>query len=39
MMASYESAVQRWIDGLAGIPGVAASRAIPMRPDNLLEGP
>jgi uncharacterized pyridoxal phosphate-dependent enzyme len=25
----YESTVQRWIDGLAGIPGVAASRGYP----------
>ena len=28
-MAWYESTVQRWIDGLAGIPGVAASRGYP----------
>jgi L-seryl-tRNA(Ser) seleniumtransferase len=29
MNARYESAVQRWVDGLAGIPGVAASRGYP----------
>jgi uncharacterized pyridoxal phosphate-dependent enzyme len=29
MMGSYEAAVQGWIDGLAGIPGVAASRGYP----------
>ncbi len=28
-MAWYESTVQRWIDGLAGLPGVAPSRGYP----------
>ena len=29
LLASYEAMVQRWIDGLAGLPGVTAERRYP----------